>query len=206
MQFNPHAIKRLVVMFAGFILALSMVAAAQEQRSEVSIEGTGFFTKDSSGNGVLDRATNTGGFLIGYRYNINRWLAAEANYGYDRNTQMYFGNTLARVQSNIHQFTGSAVVKLPGLGRIQPYALAGGGALVFDPSGNAGGTFLGATREARGAFLYGVGADYVLTRHLSFRAEYRGLVYKSPDFNLASLNTDSWTNISQPAAGIVLRF
>jgi outer membrane immunogenic protein len=183
-----------------------MSAVAQEQqRSEISIEGTGFFTKDTTGNGVRDRASNTGGFLIGYRYNINRWLAAEANYGYDRNTQTYFGNTFARVQSNVHQFTGSAVVKLPGLGRIQPFALAGGGALVFDPTGNSG-VFAGATSEARGAFLYGVGADYVFTRHLSFRGEYRGLVYKAPSFNVAGLNTDSWTNVAQPSAGIVFRF
>jgi hypothetical protein len=30
--------------------------------------------------------------MIGYRYNINRWLAAEANYRYDRNAQIYFGS------------------------------------------------------------------------------------------------------------------
>jgi outer membrane immunogenic protein len=183
-----------------------ITAVAQEIRSEISIQGTGFFTKDTQGNGVLDRATETGGFLIGYRYNFDRWLAAEANYGYDRNTQMYFGNTLARVQSNIHQFTGSAVVKLPGFARIQPYALAGGGALVFDPTGNASGSLSGATWQAKGAFVYGAGADYILTRHISLRAEYRGYVYKAPSFGLASLNTDSWTNIAQPSAGIVFRF
>jgi opacity protein-like surface antigen len=205
MQFNNQAIKRSVLMFAGFILALSMVAVAQEQRSELSIEGTGFFTKDSAGNGVRDRATNTGGFLIGYRRNIKWWLAAEANYGYDHNTQMYFGNTLARLQSNIHQFTGSAVVKVP-LGKFQPYVLAGGGALVFDPTGNTGGSVTGATQEVRGAFLYGVGADFFFTRHIGVRGEYRGLIYKAPDYNLARLNTDSWTNISQPAAGIVFGF
>jgi len=129
--------KRAIVV-VGVLALVSIAAVAQEIRSEISVQGTGFFTKDTQGNGVLDRVTETGGFLIGYRYNFNRWLAAEADYGYDRNTQMYFGNTLARVQSNIHQFTGSAVVKLPGFGRIQPYALAGGGALVFDPTGNAG--------------------------------------------------------------------
>ena len=48
--------------------------------------------------------------------------------------------------------------------------------------------------------------QYALTRHLSLRAEYRGLVYKAPDFNLAGLNTDSWTQIAQPSAGIVFRF
>jgi len=44
------------------------------------------------------------------------------------------------------------------------------------------------------------------TRHISLRAEYRGYVYKAPDFNLAGLNTDSWTHIAQPSAGIVFRF
>jgi outer membrane immunogenic protein len=200
-----YSMKRAVGV-VGVLAFVSMTALAQEIRSEISIQGTGFFTKDTQGNGVLDRATNTGGFLIGYRYNFNRWLAAEADYGYDRNTQMYFGNTLARVQSNIHQFTGSAVVKLPGFGRIQPYALAGGGALVFDPTGNAGGTFAGATLQTKGTFVYGAGADYAFSRHFSLRAEYRGYVYKAPSFGLASLNTDSWTNIAQPSAGIVFRF
>ena len=206
MQLRGFVIKRAVLTIVGFVLGLTMSAVAQEIRSEISIEGTGFFTKDSTGNGILDRATNTGGFLVGYRYNINRWLAAEANYGYDRNTQMYFGSTPARIETDVHQFTGSAVVKVPGFGRIQPFVLAGGGALVFDPTGNSGGTFAGSTSEARGAFLYGAGADYVLTPHLSFRAEYRGLVYKAPSFNLAGLNTDTWTNVAQPSAGIVFRF
>lgn len=200
-----NSMKRATVV-VGVLVLISMTAVAQEIRSEISVQGTGFFTKDSKGNGVVDRATETGGFLVGYRYNFNRWLAAEADYGYDRNTQMYFGNTLARVQSNIHQFTGSAVVKLPGFRRIQPYALAGGGALLFDPTGNAGGTFAGATLQTKGAFVYGAGADYAFTRHISFRAEYRGYVYKAPSFGLASLNTDNWTNIAQPSAGIVFRF
>ena len=202
--------KRLIrgagVALFGVLTLLSVTAFAQEVRSEISVQGTGFFTKDANGNGIRQQATDTGGFLLGYRYNINRWLAAEGNYGYDRNSQIYFGGTGARVQSNIHQVTGSAVVKLPGFARIQPFALAGGGALVFDPTGNAGGNFAGATTETRGAFVYGAGADYAFTRHISLRAEYRGYVYKAPDFNLAGLNTDSWTHTAQPSAGIVFRF
>ena len=197
---------KLAVVLGALALASASAVAQEIIRSEVSLQGTGFFTNNSSGHGLIDRATNTGGLLVGYRYNFNRWFAVEGNYGYDRNTQMYFGNTQARVQSDIHQFTGSAVVKLPGLGRLRPYALAGGGALLFEPTGNAGGILTGPNQETRGTFLYGLGADYVLARHLSLRAEYRGLVYKAPDFNLAGLNTDSWTNISQPSAGIVFRF
>jgi len=198
---------RLAVATAVGVAALQAVTAvAQESRSEISLQGTGFFTKDSGGNGVQNHVTNTGGFLVGYRYNINRWLAAEANYGYDRNTQSYFGSGLGRVQSNVHQATGEAVVKLPSFLRLQPYALAGGGALMFDPTGNAGSSFAGATWQAKGAFVYGAGADYAFTRHISLRAEYRGYVYKTPDFNLASLNTNTWTHTAQPSAGIVFRF
>jgi len=200
-----HSIQRAAVV-VGILALISITAVAQENRSEISIQGTGFFTNDTQGNGVQDHTTDTGGFLIGYRYNFNRWLAAEANYGYDRNTQVYFGSTPARVQSDIHQITGAAVVKLPGFARIQPYALAGGGALVFNPTGNVGNSFAGASEQTRGAFLYGVGADYVLAKHWSLRAEYRGLVYKAPSFNLAGLDTDSWTHSAQPSAGIVFRF
>jgi outer membrane immunogenic protein len=201
-----HSIQRGGMIALVLTALMPVTAVAQEVRSEISVQGTGFFTKDTEGNGVRDHVTNTGGFLLGYRYNINRWLAAEANYGYDRNTQIYFGNGLGRVQSNVHQVTGSAVVKLPSVVHLQPYALAGGGALMFDPTGNAGGSFGGATWEAKGAFVYGAGAEYAITKHVSVRAEYRGYVYKAPDFNLVSLKTDAWTHTAQPSAGIVFRF
>lgn len=88
-----------------------------------------FFTKDTAGDCTFERARNTGRFLLGYCYNFTRWLPAEANYGYDSNTQFFFGGTAARVQSDIHQTTGEGVVKLPTLAGLQPYAPAGTGAL-----------------------------------------------------------------------------
>lgn len=198
--------RRKLAIVIGIAVVLTSAAVAQEVRSEVSVQGTGFFTKNSDGRGIRQQATDTGGVLVGYRYNINRWLAAEANYGYARNTQSFFGNVPARVQANVHEVTGSAVVKLPSFAKLQPFVLAGGGALIFDPTGNAGGTFTGATQETKGAFLYGGGADYRLTNHFALRAEYRGLVYKAPSFNLTSLDTDKVTHVAQPSAGIVFRF
>jgi outer membrane immunogenic protein len=190
----------------GFAALLPVTAVAQEIRSEVSVQGTGFFTKNSKGNGIRERATETGGVLFDYRYNLNSWLAAEVTYGHGRNTQIYSGTTPARVQANLNQFTGAAVMKLPAFARLQPYVLAGGGSLVLSPTRNAGGTFAGATRQARGAFLYGVGADYALTNHFSLRAEYRALVYKAPSFHLSSLNTNAWTHLAEPSVGLVFRF
>jgi hypothetical protein len=72
---------------------------------------------------------------------------------------------------------GQQVVLSRLLHQVLPYVLGGGGALVFDPTNNPGGTFVGATQDTRGAFPYGAGADYVFTKHLLLRAEYRGFVY-----------------------------
>ncbi len=174
----------------------------------MSVEGTGFFTKDSNGNGISRTTTKTGGLEVGYRYHINRWLSAEANYGFARNTQKYFSAAgQSRVQSDVHGVTGDVVVNLPlHISKFSPCALAGGGGLIFHPTGNGGGSVPGADTQSKGAFLYGAGADYVLTHHFSLRAEYRGLVYKDPDFGLQSLKTDTWTHTAQPSAGIVYRF
>lgn len=189
------------------LLLLTVGALAQEDKREISVQGTGFFTKDATGNGISRTTTNTGGLLLGYRYHINRWLSAEANYGYSRNTQQYFSTDgFSQVQSNVHAFTADAVVNLPlHVSRFSPYALAGGGSLIFDPTSDRN-SIRGADTQARGAFLYGVGANCVLSRHFSLRAEYRGYVYKSPDFNLAALNTNTWTHTAQPSAGLVYRF
>ena len=200
--------KRGLFVTVAFILLFTVAAMSQEVRNEISVQGTGFFTKDRSGDGISRTTTNTGGLQIGYRYNINPWLSAEAHYGFDRNTQRYFsGFAEDRVQANVHGITGDVVVKLPlHISRFSFYALAGGGGLIFHPTGNGGGFPPGADTQAKGAFLYGGGADYVLTRHFSLRAEYRGFVYKDPDFGLQSLKTDSWTHTAQPSAGIVYRF
>ena|SRR5579872_3469250 len=199
--------RRLLLIIVA-VITLAIGAVAQEGRSEISVEGNGFYTRDSSGQGNSQRATDTGGFTIGYRYQLNRWLAAEGNYGFDRNTQEYSGSFgESRIQANVHAVTGDLVLNLPlRFRRISTYALAGGGGLIFDPRGNIAGSVPGASTQGKGAFLYGAGADYVLSRHFSLRAEYRGFVYKEPDFGLRALNTDSWTHTAQPSAGIVFRF
>jgi hypothetical protein len=72
------------------ILLFTIAALAPEVRNEVSVQGTGFFTKASNGNGISRTTTKTGGLEVGYRYHINRWLSTKANYGFDRNTQKIF--------------------------------------------------------------------------------------------------------------------
>jgi opacity protein-like surface antigen len=195
-------------MLASFVMLIALGATAQESRSEISVQGTGFFTQDTSGEGVSRTTTNAGGFLVGYRYHFNRWLSGDANYGYDRDTQRYFSTGgLSRIQSDVHTVTADAVISLPfRISRLNPYVLGGGGSLVFHPTGDGSGFVSGSDTQAKGAFLYGAGVNYSLTRHWSLLAEYRGYVYKDADFGVKSLNTGSWTHTAQPSAGIAFRF
>jgi opacity protein-like surface antigen len=110
------------------------------------------------------------------------------------------------VQANIHEATAAAVVTAPSIWRLRPYVLAGTGALAFVPTRNAGAFVPGADTQSKAVFLYGGGADYNFTKHFAFRLEYRGFVYKRPDFGLITLRTDATTHTAQPSAGIVFQF
>jgi opacity protein-like surface antigen len=202
-------IRKIVMATILAVLLCASGAMAQERRwQEISVQGTGFFTKDSSGNGINQHATDTGGFLLSYRYHFSRWLAADASYGYARNTQQDFSSSAPlSVQANVHQATGALVVTVPRrVFKLHPYALAGAGALVFDPTGNVGGFVSGAQSQTKAAFVYGGGADYDLGKHFTLRAEYRGFVYERPDFGLGALHSGATTHTAQPSAGIVFRF
>ncbi len=81
--------KRMVVIAVGIILSTSLAASAQENRSEISLQGTGLFTTSTTGNGTSYGATESGGFLGTYRYHLNHWISVEGAYGYSVNTQKY---------------------------------------------------------------------------------------------------------------------
>lgn len=151
--------QRTAIKIASVVFSLTLVATAQESRSEIGVQGMGLFTQNSSGNSVTRSATETGGILASYRYHINRWLSVEAAYGYGRNTQKFSTDTgVFGQQANVNQMTAGFVANLPVAPKlkISPYLLAEGGALIFDPTGNAYGTASGsAQRQNRGAFVYG---------------------------------------------------
>jgi opacity protein-like surface antigen len=193
----------------GGIVLLSLAATAQESRSEVSLQGTGFFTSSTSGNGTAYNATESGGVLGTYRYHLNHWISVEGAYGYDRNTQKYLLSSEAfRIQTGVNLLTGSLVLGLPSRGhsRISPYFLAGGGVLIFDPTGNQFNSLSGAQTQTKGVFVYGAGLNYAIRKDISLRAEYRGLVYGTPDFGFGALTTDAVTQTAEPSIGVSFRF
>ena len=210
MQITNTAMQRTAIFILTVVFLLSVGATSQEVRSDISVQGTGFFTKDSNGQGVRQQGTQSGGVLGAYRYHINRWVSAEVAYGWNRNSQLFSTpGGFGRVQADVHQATGGLVLNLPAPRRFRmsPYVLAEGGALIFDPTNNVG-SLLGAQRQAVGAFVYGGGADFPvpMVRHVALRLEYRGLVYNAPNFGLSNLDTGTVTHTAQPSAGLVFRF
>ena len=186
------------------ILIISLIAFAQDSKSDLSVNLTGTYTKNSGDSFVSQGATKSAGFLASYRFSFTPHQAVEANYGYSKNSQNYFNGDFTSVQAGLHELTGAYVLKATG-SRFSPFALAGTGALVFSPTSNVD-PFLGASTQARAVFLYGAGADYNLSSHFGIRAQYRGLVYKAPDFGISGLQTDVVTHTAEPSIGVVFRF
>lgn len=193
----------LAMMLAGLgSVALPVYAQSEEGRQDVAVQAFESFVETTTHNGSDNSATDSGGVLTSYRFFFSKHHGVEANYGYSRNTQSYASAAGSLgVKTNSHEISGAYVFRVP-FGKVTPFALAGMGALVFDPR-----NFSGASTQTRAAFVYGGGADFSLTHHLFMRAEYRGLVYNSPTYDLAALNRlDRVSHRAEPSVGFGYRF
>ena len=191
-----------LVRLTAIFLLLGFAAWAQEVRHEFTVQGSGFFPNEFTANGITSQPTYSGGVMAGYRFNLNRWLAVEGDYDYFRNSQKFLSTSgTAYLGTNVHAVTGNGVVRLPTLQKIRPFVLAGGGAMIFDPHDS-----VGIDRQTRGAFVYGGGGDYPVVRHVAIRAQYRGFIYKVPDFGINQLKLHKYTHAAVPSAGLVVTF
>ena len=192
----------------AIILVLFGISSwAQEVRNEVTVQGSGFFQKQTTAGGITNEATNSGGVMAGYRFNLKNWLAVEGDYDYFRNHQTFsWSSGTTSIPMNVHTATGVAIVKLPSFKMpavkiVSPFVLAGGGAMFFDPRGGSV-----SNEQTRGTFVYGGGFDVPVAKHITFRAQYRGFVYKTPDFEMTSLKVDKYTHSAVPSAGLAFTF
>jgi opacity protein-like surface antigen len=192
--------------FAAIVLggALAALPAFSQEagRSEASVQAFGSFVKSTTQNGVQQDATNSGGVLASYRFFFSNSHGVELNYGYSLNTQIYgLATGPLGVKSNQHEVTAAYVYRHP-LRHFTPFVEAGVGGLMFAPKDAPE-----ISTQARAAFVYGGGADFNVTRHVFVRAEYRGLVYNSPTFDLAPVfGADRVTHRAEPSIGFGYRF
>lgn len=189
------------------VVTPSLCFAQESSKADISINVNGLFPSHAENNGLAQSASASAGVLASFRYSPSRFATFEFNYGHARDTQ-YFTNAgvQSSVHTGVHEVTGAYVLNLHWrTTRIQPFALMGAGIMQFNPI-NSGTSVPGAQSQTKPAVLWGAGVNYDLSRHFSFRLQYRGLFYAGPNFNLVSLKTDRWQPMSQPSFGIVYRF
>ena len=180
---------------------------------------------------VTQGAALSGGVLATIHQSFSPWLGYNVNFGYTRftehysNAEQFVPNATSGppasssfvkgdMRTGMYEVTVAPVIEGPRTRRFSTFAQFGGGGLFFEPGSNAK---LGASQQTRPAMVFGVGANFKLSEHLDMRAEYRGLFYKSPDFNVGDITpgvtppnsfpmTRLFTVTSTPAVSLVYHF
>ncbi len=204
--------KRAAVQIAIVVAAISAASAQDVGHFDASVAWAGVFSKTSTAyaGGVALKPTTSGAVLGTFRFRFNRMHALELNIGRTSNSQKYFIDPdTFRVNSDVTEYSGAYVFSPFRTAKVEPFLLGGAGALRFYPGNSYIDGFqaaFGATRQTSLAFLYGGGADYRLWRALSLRLQYRGLVYKAPNFHVQTLVTGAKGHMAEPSIGIVFKF
>ena len=211
-----------IAMAALFLL--TSLGWGQDNRFDVSLGGAAVFSKQSTGNGTVLTPTNSGAVLITGRYRFSEHSSVEINYSHTANSQIYFASPLTyRIHSTTGEYSGAYVFSFHQSEEVEPFVFAGAAALVFYPSYdfnyiNGVQTFIPAAQQTKPAFLYGGGVDWrifaslplihrsPLSNHLALRLQYRGLVYKAPDYKVQNLFTGARGRMAEPAVGLVVKF
>lgn len=193
--------------------SLAPAALAQDsQRIEVSVNAAGVFTKTAtSTNGVVsDMPTNSLGVVGSVRYHFTPMHSVELSLGHTNNSQVFVVPPDSfRIATSILEYSGAYVFSPFATKKWEPFVLGGIGGLRFSPGNTYIDGFqasLGAVQQTSLAFLYGGGADYHLWRQLKLRLQYRGFLYKNPDFNVLPLFTGARGHIAEPSIGLAVKF
>jgi opacity protein-like surface antigen len=198
-------------LFFLLILSISSTWRPATAQTIKNLEGAvnilGQFSGTSNGNGIQDKPTDSLGVLATARQSLHPWLGWEINYSYTRFSERYSTALFpVNVQSNMHEVSGAYLLQgptIPILG-LQPFGAVGVGGLIFLPTTVGGQKY---NQQWRVPFLYEFGVNYpVLTSHLGLRLQYRGLLYKTPDFNASLLTTNARRQTSEPSVGAYFRF
>ena len=220
------AVRFFLTSFLAFFL--TGAAFGQDGRFDAGINGGAAFTSTASGNSVVQSATAGMNIFGTIRYKFKPQHSLIFNYGRTRDSQTYQAGNNFHVLNSISEVSGAYMYRPFTKGKFEPFVLAGGGALIFSPSStwvffpdlpnnvpNRIQVNLGAASQTQLAFLYGLGADYRLPMFSKFslRLQYRGFLYKAPDFKVdqnsgseVNFFTGGKQHMAEPSIGIVYRF
>ncbi|QMV18749.1 hypothetical protein GOB94_08680 [Granulicella sp. 5B5] len=138
--------------------------------------------------------------LFGYRI-TGAYSRPTLSYSYQAAASTAAQPGSSTITTQILEFSGTYTVLGPHTHRLHTSAEAGGGLLIFHPA--EPGTSINSV--ARPVAIAGVGAELAITQHLGLRAQYRALVFETPDFHDPSFPVPITTSVvlsSQPSIGI----
>jgi outer membrane immunogenic protein len=203
-------LKNVGVLLATVFL-LSPPALSQENRFDVSLGATAVFSKKSIGNATELVPTNSGAFLATARMRFTNRSSLALNFARTKNSQIYDTSSFTyRVPVTISEFSGAYVFSFMQSEKLEPFVFGGAAGLSFYVNSSYADTTtlipIGQTRQTQPALLYGVGADYRVWHRIAVRLQYRGLLYKAPDFSGPSFFTGARGHLAEPGVGVVLKF
>ncbi|MFP5228470.1 MAG: hypothetical protein ACLGXA_12670 [Acidobacteriota bacterium] len=192
------------------VLSLSVVlfcTAAQAQKAfhndEISIGGFYQLTPNVTGNGITDSTSRSGGGEAAFSHSFHPLIGWQVSYDYTRYTEFYTGQAFG-YQHNVHAINGDYYVHGARAFGFRPYAMAGATLLDFSPSLNGG---QNVPYQPRAGANFGGGIEIPMLAHnFGLQLQYRGILYKAPDFALTKLTTGAFRLTSQPTVGIYFHF
>jgi opacity protein-like surface antigen len=187
---------------------VAIPALAQESRQDISLSGSGIIPPFASGNTVQLHATVGYGGLVSYRYLLTPHGGLELNYQYNQNVQHFccvFGSY--NIHDRFQEISGAYVYSF-NFKNLNPFIEGGAAGFIFSPIDDAKTDTYGISRNTNVGILYGAGIAYEISPSFDIRAEYRGLVMKTPTFNYPGndFRTNVYYNIYDPVIGIAYHF
>lgn len=188
---------------------LALPAMAQESRQDISLSESAVTPPFAAGNSVqLHSTVGLYGMLMSYRYDLTPHGALELNYQYDQNTEHFICPACNyQVHARFQEISGAYVYSF-NYKNWNPFIEAGVAGLLFSPIDDAKTTTFGLSRTTSIGGLWGAGVAYEISPSFDIRAEFRGLVSKTPTFNFqnSEFNTGVYYNIYDPTIGIAYHF
>ncbi len=197
--------KKMLLLFL-LLPFLAVASHAQESRQDVSISATGIFPPFITGNDVQQTGTKGLGGLISYRYMLTPRSGLEVNYQYAQNAQKYYTSfNNVRVHDRMQEFSAAYVLSF-NFKNWNPFIEGGPAAFMFGPLNDSSTNQIDVKGQTILGAMYGGGVAYELSPSFDIRAEYRGLLMKTPNFGLEPQKTGRFYNVSNPTIGIAYHF
>jgi outer membrane immunogenic protein len=191
------------------LLLLPLVAVAgfaQESRQDISVSGSALIPPYIAGNGAQLHATVGFGGLVSYRYLLTPRSGLELNYQYGQEVQHFTNPTNNNIIHDRFMEVSGAYVYSFNFRNWNPFVEAGVGGFIYRPIDDQKTNLQGLSGSTNVGGLYGAGIAYEISPSFDIRAEYRGLIYKTPNFGVTNFRTNRYYNVSDPVIGIAYHF